>query len=99
MQDLKFRWVGGPVARRFGEEHHLAIGASGSGKSTIINHIINSVIPDPNVRAIIYDPKQELVPFLYGIRGFHPDGNSIASSVKNFAVLSVRIITLALTRS
>ena len=93
MQDLKFRWVGGPVARRFGEEHHLAIGASGSGKSTIINHIINSVIPDPNVRAIIYDPKQELVPFLYGIRGFHPDGNSIASSVKILHPFDMRSVS------
>jgi type IV secretory pathway TraG/TraD family ATPase VirD4 len=77
------RWAGGGVARKFGDEHFLVVGASGSGKSTLINHSLHSVLSDPSARGLVYDPKQELIPFLYGIRGFEGEGQSVSSSIKN----------------
>ena len=75
------RWAGGGVPRKFGDEHFLVTGASGSGKSTLIGHIMQSVLPDPSVRAIVYDPKQELVPFLFGLRGIRGTAGVAQSSV------------------
>ncbi|MEI7578359.1 MAG: type IV secretion system DNA-binding domain-containing protein [Armatimonadota bacterium] len=63
-----FRWAGGTVSRKYGDEHYLVIGASGSGKSTLINQAMHSIISDSGVRAVVYDPKQELIPFLAGLR-------------------------------
>lgn len=77
------RWAGGGVARRYGDEHFLVVGASGSGKSTMINHALYSVLTDPTTRALVYDPKQELMPFLYGIRGFAGAGQNVSSSIKS----------------
>jgi type IV secretory pathway TraG/TraD family ATPase VirD4 len=75
-------WAGDEFNRRFGDEHYLVVGASGSGKSTLINHLLHSVVSDTGVRALVYDPKQELVPFLYGIRGVQFSDDGLKSSVK-----------------
>lgn len=77
-----FVWAGHEFNRRLGDQHYVVVGASGSGKSTLINHAMYSVLGDPSVRALVYDPKQELVPFLYGVRGFQAAPNGIQSSVK-----------------
>lgn len=76
-----FIWAGDEFERCLGDEHYLVVGASGSGKSTIINHVLHTVVSDPDVRALVYDPKQELVPFLYGIRPFTPRGKNLSTSV------------------
>ena len=82
MSPEPFIWAGDEFDRGLGDEHYLVVGASGSGKSTLINHVLHSVVSDPDVRALVYDPKQELVPFLYGIRDFTPTGSGkIFSSV------------------
>lgn len=77
-----FKWAGrSAIPRREGDHHYLAVGASGSGKSTLINLTLQSVLEDTGVRAIVYDPKQELVPFLFSIRGFDGRDNRLGSSV------------------
>ena len=76
-----FTWAGTEPNRRHGDQHYLVVGASGSGKSTLLNHMMQSVISDPEVRALVYDPKQELVPFLLGIRGFDRTSPKFGSSI------------------
>lgn len=85
-------WASDLVHRRHGDEHRLVIGASGSGKSTIINLALQTVISDPSVRALVYDPKQELVPFLYGLRGFAWQQGVLHSSVKILHPFDVRAV-------
>lgn len=57
-------WADLPMDRKYGTEHFLAVGASGCGKTTLINNLLETVLVEPT-KAIIYDPKQELVPLLY----------------------------------
>ena len=69
-----FPWAGRNFSREYGDEHYLLVGASGSGKSTLINLMMKEILSDQDVRALVYDPKQELVPFLLDIGGIGIDG-------------------------
>jgi len=51
-------------------EHFLVTGASGSGKTTIINNMMATVLrKGAAARALVYDPKQELIPLVDALRG------------------------------
>ncbi len=63
-----FIWAGHRLRRWRGDQHFLAVGASGSGKTTLINHVAGTVLSDLRTRGLVYDPKQELLPFLMGLR-------------------------------
>lgn len=77
-----FVWAGNEFNRRLGDQHYLVVGASGSGKTTLINHVLHSIATDPSVRSLVYDPKQELVPFLLGLRGIDAEADRLTSSIK-----------------
>lgn len=53
--------------------HTAVIGATGTGKTIILKHLMSSVLPASvqegtlRFRAVIYDPKRELYPFLNGL--------------------------------
>lgn len=53
-------------------QHFLAVGAMGSGKTTLLRLLMQDVVPDikqgSDRRALVYDPKQEMVSILTGIR-------------------------------
>ena len=77
----KMLWGGLELHPRYATEHFLVSGATGSGKTILINILLNNVLGDGRGRrrrALIYDPKQEMVPVLYGlgvgprIRILHP---------------------------
>lgn len=79
--DSTILWADQPMSRRYGTEHFLAVGASGSGKTTLINNLLRTVfVPSTQTqakqnpertaltaKAIVYDPKQEILPLLYSI--------------------------------
>lgn len=54
-------------------EHFLVVGASGSGKTILINRLLFSLFQNwnsqinSNFRAVIYDPKQEVIPIIMGM--------------------------------
>jgi len=61
-------WGDQQIEPPFGTEHFLVVGASGSGKTTIINRMLRSVFTSGfRFRSMIYDPKQEVLPYLYGL--------------------------------
>jgi len=53
--------------------HTAVIGSSGAGKTLVLKHLMASVLQAPPeqgglaFRAVIYDPKRELYPFLHGL--------------------------------
>jgi hypothetical protein len=51
--------------------HFLAVGTTGSGKSLTLGKLmrqaLSSARPGSDIRALIYDPKQELMSFLAGL--------------------------------
>ena len=53
--------------------HTAIVGSTGSGKTVLLKHLMSSVLPAPvqegslRFRAVIYDPKRELYPFLEGL--------------------------------
>lgn len=60
--------------RKHATEHFLVTGASGSGKTTVINHLMASVLQQgAHARALVYDPKQEIIPLLDMLRGVQRD--------------------------
>ena len=65
------RW--GPLALPPEEavQHFAAVGATGSGKTTILRLLLQDVVPairaGSNARMLIFDPKQDVVPLLHGI--------------------------------
>jgi len=54
--------------------HTAIIGASGTGKTILMKHLMSAILPAPrqdgglSFRAVIYDPKRELYPFLAGLQ-------------------------------
>ncbi len=65
------RW--GPLRLQQEEavQHFVAMGATGSGKTTILRLLEQDIIPSirksSNRRALIYDPKQDVLPVLSGL--------------------------------
>ncbi len=57
-------------------QHFLLAGATGSGKTTLLRLLMQDVVPriKPNsdTRALVYDPKQEMVSTLRGIQSDVP---------------------------
>ena len=88
MSEKHFPWAGKTFHRRRGDQHYLLVGASGSGKSTLINLMMDSILRDKDVRALVYDPKQELVPFLLDIGGIGQDGLPRAKVMHPFDIRS-----------
>ena len=53
--------------------HTAVVGSTGAGKTIILKHLMSSVLPASvqegslRFRAVVYDPKRELYPFLHGM--------------------------------
>lgn len=64
------RWVDdSEFNAAYGTEHFLVTGASGSGKTTVINRVLADVAkPSFGSRLLVYDAKTELLPLLYCLR-------------------------------
>jgi type IV secretory pathway TraG/TraD family ATPase VirD4 len=63
--DRLLQWGYGEMPIELGTQHFLVVGATGSGKTTIINILQNSIFGNQhgqNCRAFVYDPKQEALP-------------------------------------
>jgi hypothetical protein len=62
-------FVGVPVSIQEIVGHFLVCGTTGSGKTTLIKYLMAQALHwvgyNRNQRAIVYDPKNELIPFLY----------------------------------
>lgn len=66
---MPIRWGPASLPRAKGTEHFLLVGASGSGKTTLLKMMLKSVFePDRHFNGLVYDPKQELLPSLFGLR-------------------------------
>lgn len=63
------RWGPKLLARAQGTEHFLLVGASGSGKTTLLKMMMRSVFSAGEFTGLAYDPKQELLPILFALRG------------------------------
>lgn len=62
------RWGKKEINPEHGNEHFLVVGASGSGKTTLINMMLKSILSSKrSLRAMVYDPKQEALPYLYDL--------------------------------
>ena len=70
VQTLRFAGKERPLLD--GTLHFAVMGSTGSGKTTILRQLMQSVIPKigpgpGNHRALVYDPKREFIPLLYGM--------------------------------
>lgn len=88
MSGKYFPWGGQDFHRRRGDQHYLVVGASGSGKSTLINLMMESILRDQDVRALVYDPKQELMPLLLDIGSIDRFGRPRAKVMHPFDLRS-----------
>jgi Type IV secretion-system coupling protein DNA-binding domain len=65
-------WGGRRIPYDTERPHMCVVGVTGAGKSLTINMVLNEVIPriqpGSDRRAVIYDPKTDVVPQLYGLR-------------------------------
>lgn len=65
-------WAGTRVPERLSEGHFCVVGATGSGKTTVIRQLMQSVLstitPGSNRRAIVYDAKREFLPIIAGMK-------------------------------
>ncbi len=86
------RWGSETLLRRAENQHFLVIGTTGSGKTLTIHRLMADVLPrigvEPDQRAVVYDPKQDVLPFLQSldlrcpVRTLDPfDGNGAAWDV------------------
>ena len=63
-------WGEDDLPHEAGTEHFLVVGATGSGKTVLIHRLMNSVLgagQGVHKRAVVYDPKQDVVTYLYGM--------------------------------
>lgn len=67
---LNWGWLHLPWS--FGTKHFAACGSTGSGKTTLIRFLMQSVLPrigeKPDERALIYDAKQDILSILDGMK-------------------------------
>jgi len=64
------QWGPKKLRRAQGTEHFLLVGASGSGKTTLLKSMMRSIFDAPHeFTGLVYDPKQELLPVLFALRG------------------------------
>jgi hypothetical protein len=84
-EDLRFHWGGHMYYLRDANRHCLIMGATGSGKTLSLRLLMQSVLPYIGTRlapekppldhrAIIYDAKQDMLSYLYGM-GPDPKAN------------------------
>ncbi len=66
----QINWCTFPLADVDAEGHFCAVGTTGSGKTTVLRLLMQSVLPNVGtghgVRAIVYDAKEDMVPILAG---------------------------------
>ena len=64
----RLRWGIDVLPPRYAEEHFLVTGTTGSGKTVLINMLLKSSLEaGTEARALIYDPKQEVLPIVYNL--------------------------------
>lgn len=65
-------WGGQRLPERASEGNFGIVGAPGSGKSVLLQHLMQSVLPSigtrPDTRAVIYDAKRDMLSLLSGMR-------------------------------
>jgi hypothetical protein len=70
-QEPEIAWGGLTLPWSAGVRHFLAAGMTGSGKTNLLLQFMASVLAwigrKPDQRALVYDPKTELLSFLYGL--------------------------------
>lgn len=85
MSDIQ--WGPKKLSRGQGTEHFLVVGASGSGKTTLLKMMLRSVFEAPReFTGLIYDPKQDLLPILFDLRGDLPQ--HVAQGTSSVRVLN-----------
>jgi hypothetical protein len=81
-------WGAGFVKKRNEALHFFLLGNTGSGKSTFMQVMMTRTLAgigfDPNIRAIVVDPKQNIVPFLEAL-GL---GSGITGDDKFYVILN-----------
>lgn len=59
------------VSGQFATNHFLVTGTTGSGKTTLVEVLLSTALSSAadyySVRALMYDPKQEMIPYLDGL--------------------------------
>lgn len=69
--ELTIRLADVHLPERFSEQHVLVVGATGAGKTIALRLLLQSVLPritpGSDYRALIYDPKQDMLEILSGL--------------------------------
>lgn len=64
----RIRWAGQEMPERISEGHFCIVGATGTGKTTLIRQLLQSIVPTitggSDRRAMLYDAKGDLVPII-----------------------------------
>lgn len=64
-------WAMRHLPREAGRTHLMVTGSTGSGKTTLLRLLMQSIVPmitpGSNMRALIYDPKRDMVPIIHGM--------------------------------
>lgn len=70
-EDGRITWGGVRLPRVAETSHFLAVGTTGSGKSLTLGKLMEQALsgarPGSDTRALVYDPKQEVMSFLAGL--------------------------------
>jgi len=70
--DESIMWAGTRIPERLSEGHFCIVGATGSGKTTVLRQLMQSVLttitPGSDRRAIVYDAKREFLPIIAGMK-------------------------------
>lgn len=83
-------WVDAEINRAYGTEHFLLAGASGSGKTTVMENLMASVFVGAE-SGFVYDPKPEFLPLLFSLtKDSEADVEAGTSKVKVLNPLDAR---------
>lgn len=93
-------WADISMHPRWGTEHFLITGASGSGKTALIEMLMKSVIGSTRpIRSIVYDAKQEVLPALYALtHATESEAQASTSRVKVLHPLDARCLAWDLSK-